>query len=109
MEIEPLTFKELREFAKVCENGQPCLFDVHVIGRISRVQEKRKEQKTSTKVYYSVTIRSLQDESDFFIVLIDKTLLNKKLEEGLIVYAKGTLFKIEDFVYLNAREVKVLG
>ena len=108
IDIEPLTFKELKEFTKICANGQPCLFDVNVIGKVSRVQEKRKELKNSVKEYYSVTLRSLQDESDFFIVLIDKALLNDKLEEGTVIYTKGSLFKIEDFVYLSASEVKVV-
>jgi len=105
VEIEPLTFKEIREIARTCENGQPCIFDLEIIGKVSRVQLKRKELKSKVKEYYSVTIRSLQDESDYFIVHIDKGLLNKSLSQDKILYVRGTLFKIEDFVFLNASKV----
>ena len=107
MDLKPLTFRELREFVRTCENGQPCIFDLEIIGRISRVQLKRKELKSKVKEYYSITIRSLQDESDYFIVHIDRDLIDDAITEGTILYARGTVFKFNDFVFLSANKVKV--
>jgi len=107
MELEPLTFREIREIVKVCDNGQPCIFDLEVIGKVSRVQLKHKELKSKSKEYHSVTIRSLQDESDYFIVHIDKDIIDCPINEGTILYTRGTVLKVNDFVFLVANKAKV--
>jgi len=103
MELKPLTFKELREFSRMCENKQPCIFDLEITGRISRIKLKTKETKSDVKKYYIVTVRSLHNEKDFFIVHIND--IEKKLKEGDIIQVKGTLFKINEYIYLNANTV----
>ena len=108
LEIKPLTFKEIREYARMCDNGQPCIFDLEVIGRISRVQLKCKELKSLVKEYYSITIRSLQDDTDYFIVHVDKKLIDEVPKTNDLLYARGTLFKIDDFVFLSANKVKII-
>jgi len=108
LEIKPLTFKEIREYARMCDNGQPCIFDLEVIGRISRIQLKCKELKSSTKEYYSITIRSLQDDTDYFVIHVDKKLTDKTPKINDLLYARGTLFKINDFVFLSASKIKII-
>lgn len=105
LEIKPLSFRELREFSRVCENNQPCIFDLEIVGRISRIKPMSKELKSGVKQYYIITVRSLEDEKDYFIIHVDKDYLdknNQRLNEGDVIYAKGTLFKVRDYVYLSA-------
>ena len=104
MELKPLSFKELREFSRMCDNKQPCIFDLEIIGKISRIKLKKKETKSGIKQYYIITVRSLQNEKDFFIIHCYD--IEKKLKEGDVIKTKGTLFKINDYIYLNANTIQ---
>jgi len=108
-DFKPLSYAELKEFSKMADNGQPILYDIEVMGRISKIQKKTKELKTKTKEYYSVTIRD--HTNDYFIVHIQS---DCDLKEDDLLYARGTLFKIptsdgDNFVFLSASKIRTIA